>query len=96
VSEARGWRLFCGSRLSAPSPGAGLCGSGHGPVVRRIGPRGKLGAGPMSEDQAHEQIRSYFFILFLFSSQFLIPKFHFKFRFKFKSCARLSSNYIVK
>jgi hypothetical protein len=38
----------------------------------------------------------FFFILFLFFSLFFISKFHFKFIFKFKSCAKLSSNYIVK
>jgi hypothetical protein len=47
---------------TAVSP-SGAC----GPGFRRIGPGGGLGAGPMSENQAHEQVRSYlFFFFFLF------------------------------
>jgi hypothetical protein len=45
---------------TAVSP-SGAC----GPGFRRIGPGGGLGAGPMSEDQAHEKVRSYLFFLFI-------------------------------
>jgi hypothetical protein len=35
-------------------------------------------------------------LTFYFLSIFFIPKFYFNFKFKFKSCAKLSSKYIVK
>jgi hypothetical protein len=76
VEESNRWHreppasriVRCLRQKSAPASGphttvspSGAC----GPGFRRIGPGGGLGAGLMSEDQAHEQVRSYLFFLFI-------------------------------